>query len=127
MRNQQAGGVRDGHGSHEGLTLGVHASALHARDSVVLLGHGTMKQKNLTGLRATHALALVVFDGQRLARDDRSVVPVEHVVEFVHGGDGELFCCGQAMVKLAASTADSATVARKHSDKQVHRDRSLNS
>lgn len=32
-----------------------------------------------------------------------------NIVELVHGGDGELFCCGEAMVKLAASTADAAT------------------
>ena len=32
-----------------------------------------------------------------------------NIVEVLHGGDGELVCCGQPMVKLTEKTADAAT------------------
>ncbi len=32
-----------------------------------------------------------------------------NIVEVLHGGAGELVCCGQAMVKLAENTTDAAT------------------
>ncbi|MCK4887854.1 MAG: desulfoferrodoxin [Planctomycetes bacterium] len=32
-----------------------------------------------------------------------------NIVEVLHGGDGELVCCGQPMKLMAESTADSAT------------------
>ena len=32
-----------------------------------------------------------------------------NIVEVLHGGDGELVCCGQPMKHLAESTADAAT------------------
>jgi superoxide reductase len=32
-----------------------------------------------------------------------------NIVEVLHGGDGELVCCGEPMVKLAEKTADAAT------------------
>ncbi|MFC1675642.1 desulfoferrodoxin [Planctomycetota bacterium] len=32
-----------------------------------------------------------------------------NIVEVLHGGDGDLFCCGQAMTKFVEQTADSAT------------------
>ena len=32
-----------------------------------------------------------------------------NIVEILHGGDGDLFCCGAAMSKLAEQTADAAT------------------
>ena len=32
-----------------------------------------------------------------------------NIVEVVHGGDGDLFCCGQPMNRLLAQTADAAT------------------
>lgn len=32
-----------------------------------------------------------------------------NIVEVLHGGDGELVCCDQPMVKLAEKTADAAT------------------
>ena len=32
-----------------------------------------------------------------------------NIVEVLHGGDGELVCCGQPMAKLAEKTADAAT------------------
>jgi len=31
-----------------------------------------------------------------------------NIVEVLHGGDGELVCCGQAMVKLTENTVDAA-------------------
>ena len=32
-----------------------------------------------------------------------------NIVAVVHGGDGDLFCCGQPMNRLLAQTADAAT------------------
>ena len=32
-----------------------------------------------------------------------------NIVEVVHGGDGELVCCGEPMKRLTESTADAAT------------------
>ena len=32
-----------------------------------------------------------------------------NIVEILHGGDGELFCCGQPMNKLVEQTADATT------------------
>jgi len=32
-----------------------------------------------------------------------------NIVEVLHGGDGELVCCGQPMAKLTEQTADAAT------------------
>ena len=32
-----------------------------------------------------------------------------NIVEVLHGGDGELTCCGEPMKRLVASTADAAT------------------
>ena len=32
-----------------------------------------------------------------------------NIVEILHGGDGDLFCCGQTMNRLVEKTADAAT------------------
>ncbi len=32
-----------------------------------------------------------------------------NIVEILHGGDGDLFCCGVAMTKFTEQTADAAT------------------